>query len=56
MDKRIIMRWWRVPRADIPADREERIEWLFDWWAHIDAWVAEHRPEDLAPREARRQG
>ncbi len=47
MDKQIIMRWWRVPRAEIPDGREERIEWLFDWWARIDGWVDEHRPVDL---------
>jgi 1-acyl-sn-glycerol-3-phosphate acyltransferase len=53
MDKRIIMRWWRVPRSEIPAGREERIDWLFDWWDHIDDWVEEHRPTDL-PRRGRR--
>jgi len=41
MDKRIIMRWWKVPRAEIPADREERIEWLFGWWEEIDVWISE---------------
>lgn len=50
MDKRIIMRWWRVPRSDVPEDREERIDWLFSWWERIDAWVAENRPADLPPR------
>jgi 1-acyl-sn-glycerol-3-phosphate acyltransferase len=54
MDKQIIMRWWRVPRAEIPDDRDARIEWLFGWWEQIDAWVAEHRPVDLPPRTWRR--
>ncbi len=49
MDKQIIMRWWRVPRAEIPDGREERIDWLFSWWERIDAWVEEHRPVDLPP-------
>ncbi|QZY29174.1 1-acyl-sn-glycerol-3-phosphate acyltransferase [Nocardioides coralli] len=48
MDKRIVMRWWQVPREEIPAGREERIEWLFGWWERIDEWVAHHRPEDLS--------
>jgi len=48
MDKRIIMRWWQVPRAEIPADREERIDWLFGWWERIDAWIAENRPEEVS--------
>jgi 1-acyl-sn-glycerol-3-phosphate acyltransferase len=50
MDKQIIMRWWRVPRGDVPQGREERIDWLFSWWERIDAWVAENRPKDLPPR------
>jgi 1-acyl-sn-glycerol-3-phosphate acyltransferase len=50
MDKQIIMRWWRVPRAEIPDGRDERIDWLFSWWEEIDRWIAEHRPVDLPPR------
>jgi 1-acyl-sn-glycerol-3-phosphate acyltransferase len=48
MDKRIVMRWWQVPREEIPAGREERIEWLFDWWERIDTWIEENRSEDAA--------
>jgi 1-acyl-sn-glycerol-3-phosphate acyltransferase len=44
MDKRIIMRMWSVPPEDVPKGREERIEWLFEWWALIDAWIDENRP------------
>jgi 1-acyl-sn-glycerol-3-phosphate acyltransferase len=44
MDKRIIMRFWSVPPEDVPKDRDERIEWLFDWWARIDVWIDENRP------------
>ena len=47
MDKRIVMRWWQVPREEIPAGRHERIEWLFGWWEQIDAWIEDHKPEDL---------
>lgn len=43
MDKRIIMRWWRVPRAEIPEGRDAQIEWLFDWWETVDGWIAAHR-------------
>ncbi len=43
MDKRIVMRWWQVPRDEIPPGREERIEWLFGWWERIDDWIAEQR-------------
>jgi 1-acyl-sn-glycerol-3-phosphate acyltransferase len=51
MDKQIIMGWWRVPHEDVPAGREERIEWLFDRWQEVDDWISEHRPTDLpSPR------
>jgi 1-acyl-sn-glycerol-3-phosphate acyltransferase len=45
MDKRIVMRWWTVPRTEIPAEREARIDWLFGWWEQIDRWIAEHAVE-----------
>ena len=50
MDKQIIMRWWRVPRAEIPDGRDDRIDWLFSRWEEIDRWVDEHRPVDLPTR------
>jgi 1-acyl-sn-glycerol-3-phosphate acyltransferase len=55
LDKQIVMRWWRVPRAEIPAGRDERIDWLFSWWERIDAWIAEHKPVDLPPPRRGRQ-
>jgi 1-acyl-sn-glycerol-3-phosphate acyltransferase len=54
MDKQLVMRWWRVPREEIPAGREERIDWLFTRWEQIDRWIDEHRPVEL-PRPARRR-
>jgi 1-acyl-sn-glycerol-3-phosphate acyltransferase len=50
MDKRIIMRWWQIPRSEIPAGREERIEWLFGWWERIDTWIEENRPVETTGR------
>ncbi|TQM62374.1 1-acyl-sn-glycerol-3-phosphate acyltransferase [Humibacillus xanthopallidus] len=47
MDKEIVMRWWRVPRAEVPQGRDERIDWLFTRWEQIDAWIDEHQPADL---------
>lgn len=55
MDKQIVMRWWRVPREEIPSDRDGRIDWLFSWWERIDAWVEENQPQDLPPRSRGRQ-
>ena len=48
MDKRLTMRWWQVRREEIPDGRDERIDWLFDWWERIDEWVAHHRPDELS--------
>jgi 1-acyl-sn-glycerol-3-phosphate acyltransferase len=36
----------RLPCADIPRTREDRIRWLDDQWAWVDAWVgAQHARE-----------
>jgi 1-acyl-sn-glycerol-3-phosphate acyltransferase len=43
MDKKIVMRFWSVPPEEIPAGRQERIDWLYDWWKRIDEWVDIHR-------------
>jgi len=50
MDKRIVMQWWQVPRAEIPEDRDARIEWLYGWWERIDLWIAQNRPEETSGR------
>jgi hypothetical protein len=26
----------------VPAQREHRIDWLFQWWERIDGWIATH--------------
>jgi 1-acyl-sn-glycerol-3-phosphate acyltransferase len=41
LDSSITMRWWSVPASEVPAGRDKRIEWLYDWWARIDAWIEE---------------
>jgi 1-acyl-sn-glycerol-3-phosphate acyltransferase len=43
LETTITMRWWSVDAAEVPKGREERVEWLFDWWARIDQWIEEHR-------------
>jgi 1-acyl-sn-glycerol-3-phosphate acyltransferase len=55
MDKILVMRWWQVARDEIPADRDERIEWLFGWWERIDDWVNENRPQELSRGRSRRK-
>jgi hypothetical protein len=34
------IRFWRIPRAQIPTTREALIDWLWQQWATLDAWVA----------------
>ncbi|GAB3815354.1 1-acyl-sn-glycerol-3-phosphate acyltransferase [Micromonospora zhanjiangensis] len=48
MDKRIVMRFWSVPPEEVPAGQEQRIEWLYDWWARIDNWVEANRPDPMS--------
>lgn len=31
--------FWRVPCEAIPTDRAAQIEWLYDHWGRVDAWI-----------------
>jgi 1-acyl-sn-glycerol-3-phosphate acyltransferase len=55
MEQVLKARWWRVPAAEIPDDREARVDWLYEWWARIDLWVRDNRPITL-PRQDRQVG
>ena len=37
------MRWWQVPAGSVPAGREQRITWLYEWWRQIDDWITVNR-------------
>ncbi|PRZ44088.1 acyltransferase-like protein [Antricoccus suffuscus] len=37
--KRLHMRWTFVPAADVPTDRDQRVNWLNTHWSDIDRWV-----------------
>lgn len=39
----ITAKWWRVPAAEVPGEREARIGWLYDHWEQIDAWIGAQR-------------
>jgi 1-acyl-sn-glycerol-3-phosphate acyltransferase len=36
-------KWWRVPAWEVPrqADRETQVNWLYDWWERMDAWISD---------------
>ncbi len=44
MDKTIVMQWWLEAPEDVPTSQEQRIEWLYRWWARIDEWISANRP------------
>ena len=37
-------RYWRVPAAEVPHERDALIAWLYGWWETIDDWIDEHAP------------
>ena len=41
MDKTLHLRWWFVPAAEVPREEGQLIEWLYEWWATIDRWIAD---------------
>lgn len=41
--KRIEIELWHVRAEDIPAGSDARIDWLFQWWGDLDAWVTARR-------------
>lgn len=45
MDDVVEARWWHVPNEELPRDRDVdgQVDWLFDWWGRLDAWVASQR-------------
>jgi 1-acyl-sn-glycerol-3-phosphate acyltransferase len=55
MEQVLKARWWRVPAAEVPEDREAQVDWLYAWWARIDDWIRDNRPTAL-PRQDRQVG
>lgn len=39
--KRVSVQFKRIPASSIPQGRRQRVDWLYDVWADIDAWVDE---------------
>jgi Acyltransferase len=51
VNQTIRAKWWRVPVDQVPrdADHETQLQWLYEWWKRIDAWISASRPEPVAP-------
>ncbi len=50
---RISVRFTRVARADIPADRDAQVRWLDETWLDMDRWVAGRDRDDRVRRPER---
>ena len=51
MDDEVEVKWWLVESDELPRDRDVdgQVDWLFDWWTRLDAWITEQR---LLPRRS----
>ncbi len=52
MDTVVKMRWWQVATKDVPTSRQERVDWLYAWWAEIDAWIGAQRATPASTRRS----
>lgn len=41
--RRVSVRFWRVPRAEVPAGDDERVSFLLDKWAEVDRFIERER-------------
>lgn len=39
MEADVQARFWTVPAEDVPVDPTDRVDWLYDWWERLDAWI-----------------
>ena len=37
--KDLKIRFWRVPAAEIPREKDKAEEWLFQQWREMDRWI-----------------
>lgn len=51
LSKTLHLRWHVVPGSEIPTDPDGSSDWLFTEWERMDAWVASHQREGLAPHD-----
>ncbi len=44
VDTTVRVEFWRIPRGELPTDRDAQIAWLYDVWTRVDAWIDEVGP------------
>ena len=37
------VRSWRYDRADLPTEPSDQVDWLYERWAELDAWIDRHQ-------------
>jgi 1-acyl-sn-glycerol-3-phosphate acyltransferase len=48
LEKEVIVRWWEIPRCEVPDDSEGRKRWLHSEWRKLDAWLESCQEDDQA--------
>ncbi|MFZ1995339.1 MAG: 1-acyl-sn-glycerol-3-phosphate acyltransferase [Solirubrobacteraceae bacterium] len=38
-------RMWLSPAAERPADPDEQVAWIYDWWKRLDGWIEDQGSE-----------
>lgn len=49
--RRVQAAYWSVPYSEIPEDRTLLNTWLFERWAEVDRWIADHHSQTVRPSE-----
>lgn len=42
----IRVKLWRIPRSELPAEPADQVDWLYDLWTQVDAWIDEQHRQD----------
>lgn len=44
----LVTRMWLSRAAERPADADQQVQWLYDWWKRIDEWIDSQGEETAA--------
>jgi 1-acyl-sn-glycerol-3-phosphate acyltransferase len=48
VDQVIRIQFRRIPRAEIPVERDARVVWLLEEWRRVGAWVERHQSSQIS--------
>jgi 1-acyl-sn-glycerol-3-phosphate acyltransferase len=46
VNRTVVLTFWIVPGAEVPRDRDARIEWLFGQWQRVNDWIEQRGKAD----------